>query len=159
MTRHLPTAQMLISQRIEDLRLSKGLTRAQVAAGIRKSQAQMSLFLRGMRSISLDVLDDLADFFGVPVGTFLESAADPHLAMTAQERQVAEAYRHADSRTQRAVEALLEVEGHHSTFLPELVDTVLGSEGEGSPRPWPAAADDLFDRAVAADSAKHRRRR
>lgn len=152
-----PTAQDLLVQRIEELRTAKRLTRASLAKGIGKSEAQISLLLKGKRGISLDVLDDLASFFGVPIASFFESPLDPERSTTSREREIVDALRAADPKTVRAVETLLDVHEEPiierpspSSLSPEdanhvladIINAVISARHErpGAHRP-PAGAD------------------
>jgi transcriptional regulator with XRE-family HTH domain len=67
------------SERLKELRTSKGLTMQQLGANIDATKATISNFENGQKKPSLDMLIKLADYFDVSIDYLTGRTDDPKL--------------------------------------------------------------------------------
>ena len=61
-----------IGQRIKTMRLSRGMTQADLAKSIGQSQASITMYETGKREPDFETLEALADVFNVPMVSFVD---------------------------------------------------------------------------------------
>ena len=61
-----------IGQRIKTMRLSRGMTQADLAKAIGQSQASITMYETGKREPDFETLEALADVFNVPMVSFVD---------------------------------------------------------------------------------------
>ena len=62
----------LIGQRIRTMRLSRGMTQADLAKAINQSQSSITMYETGRREPDFETLEALADVFNVPLVSFVD---------------------------------------------------------------------------------------
>ena len=62
----------VIGQRIKTMRLSRGMTQADLAKAIGQSQASITMYETGKREPDFETLEALADVFNVPLISFVD---------------------------------------------------------------------------------------
>lgn len=62
----------IIGQRIKTMRLSRGMTQADLAKAIGQSQASITMYETGKREPDFETLESLADVFNVPLISFVD---------------------------------------------------------------------------------------
>ena len=62
----------VIGQRIKTMRLSRGMTQADLAKAISQSQASITMYETGKREPDFETLEALADVFNVPMVSFVD---------------------------------------------------------------------------------------
>lgn len=62
----------LIGQRIRTMRLSRGMTQADLAKAINQSQSSITMYETGRREPDFETLEALADVFNVPLISFVD---------------------------------------------------------------------------------------
>ena len=62
----------VIGQRIRTMRLSRGMTQADLAKAIGQSQSSITMYETGRREPDFETLEALADVFNVPLIYFVE---------------------------------------------------------------------------------------
>ena len=62
----------VIGQRIKTMRLSRGMTQADLAKAIGQSQASITMYETGKREPDFETLEALADVFNVPMVAFVD---------------------------------------------------------------------------------------
>lgn len=102
-------AAELLRTNIKSLLALKKLRANQLAAGMKKSQPQISQFLAGNRSFSMDAIDSAAEFFGVAPAALFNDPTNPEIHLTKDQREILDALPSADARTIRAVRSLLDL--------------------------------------------------
>ena len=63
----------IIGQRIKTMRLSRGMTQADLAKALDQSQASITMYETGKREPDFETLEALADIFNVPLVSFVDS--------------------------------------------------------------------------------------
>lgn len=61
-----------IGQRIRTMRLSRGMTQADLAKAINQSQSSITMYETGKREPDFETLEALADVFNVPLVSFVD---------------------------------------------------------------------------------------
>lgn len=61
-----------IAQRIRTMRLSRGMTQADLARAIDQSQSSITMYETGRREPDFETLEALADVFNVPIVSFVD---------------------------------------------------------------------------------------
>ena len=61
-----------IGQQIRTMRLSRGMTQADLAKSINQSQASITMYENGRREPDFETLEALADVFNVPLVSFVD---------------------------------------------------------------------------------------
>lgn len=61
-----------IGQRIRTMRLSRGMTQADLAKAIDQSQSSITMYETGRREPDFETLEALADVFNVPLASFVD---------------------------------------------------------------------------------------
>ena len=64
-------AKNFIGQQIRTMRLSRGMTQADLAKAINQSQSSIAMYENGKREPDFETLEALADVFNVPMITFV----------------------------------------------------------------------------------------
>ena len=62
----------IIGQRIKTMRLSRGMTQADLAKALDQSQASIMMYETGKREPDFETLEALADVFNVPLVSFVD---------------------------------------------------------------------------------------
>ena len=62
----------IIGQRIKTMRLSRGMTQADLAKALDQSQASITMYETGKREPDFETLEALADVFNVPLVSFVD---------------------------------------------------------------------------------------
>ena len=62
----------IIGQRIRTMRLSRGMTQADLAKAIGQSQSSITMYETGRREPDFETLEALADVFNVPMVSFVD---------------------------------------------------------------------------------------
>lgn len=62
----------IIGQRIKTMRLSRGMTQADLAKALDQSQASITMYETGKREPDFETLEALADIFNVPLVSFVD---------------------------------------------------------------------------------------
>ena len=91
---------MSVKLKLRELRKSRRLTQAQVAEGINCSAATYSRYENGTRQPSIEVLERLADFFGVSMDYLFGRAPLTESAMSIYERDMLQSFRKAPNAVQ-----------------------------------------------------------
>jgi transcriptional regulator with XRE-family HTH domain len=63
-----------VGQRIKTMRLSRGMTQADLAKAINQSQSSITMYENGRREPDFETLEALADVFNVPLGSIVEDS-------------------------------------------------------------------------------------
>lgn len=77
---------LVVGQRLKELRLAAGLTQADIAFLLSSTVGQIDLYERGGARIGIGRLAELADCFGVAVWTFFERLGQNSQASAASRR-------------------------------------------------------------------------
>ena len=91
---------MSIKLKLRELRKSRRLTQAQVAEGIHCSAATYSRYEHGARQPSIEMLERLADFFGVSVDYLLGRALLQEGDLSSYERDMLLSFRKVPDKVQ-----------------------------------------------------------
>ena len=91
---------MSVKLKLRELRKSRRLTQAQVAEGIHCSVATYSRYEHGARQPSIEMLERLADFFGVSVDYILGRSPLQENALSSYERDMLVSFRKAPNAVQ-----------------------------------------------------------
>lgn len=142
-----PTARDILRARVTELIRAKHLTARQVGHAINKSESQMSLFLSGKRSLSIEAIDAIAVFLGVPVTSlFMDNSSFIATAASKLEAAVLAAFRDADDHTRNLVLSVLRIEHLSPTVaamtrrLGSVIEEMIGSDRlTGVDAPMPTA--------------------
>lgn len=67
----------IIGQRIKTMRLSRGMTQADLARAINQSQSSITMYETGRREPDFETLEAFADVFNVPLASLMGSDPDP----------------------------------------------------------------------------------
>ena len=92
--------QVSLKLRLRELRKSRRLTQAQVAAGINCSAATYSRYENGSRQPSMDTLLKLAEFFGVSMDYLYGRIPPDSSALSDYEKDMLTAFRKAPDSVQ-----------------------------------------------------------
>ena len=65
-------AKNIIGQRIKTMRLSRGMTQADLAKAISQSQSSITMYETGRREPDFETLEAFADVFNVPLVSFVD---------------------------------------------------------------------------------------
>lgn len=113
---------MDFSQIVKQLRLERGLTQQELANMVGLTKVTISQYETGKRKPSFEMIEALADVFHVDMNYLLgftdkisrpsgnqtdDKVYNKYLAMTLEEIDLINAYRHAGAETQAAIRAIL----------------------------------------------------
>ena len=100
---------MSVKLRLKELRKSRKLSQAQVAAGINCTPPTYSRYERGTRQPSLDMVLRMADFFGVSLDYLFGRTPPDSSALSENETYMIEKYRIATDSVQEDVVDFLDL--------------------------------------------------
>lgn len=73
----------IIGQRIRTMRLSRGMTQADLAKAINQSQSSITMYETGRREPDFETIEALADVFNVPLISFVDGGGVVSVSNTA----------------------------------------------------------------------------
>ena len=77
----------VIGQRIRTMRLSRGMTQADLAKAIGQSQSSITMYETGRREPDFETLEALADVFNVPMIAFVDGGGSVTVGHPEEENQ------------------------------------------------------------------------
>jgi transcriptional regulator with XRE-family HTH domain len=113
----MPNSRKLLAKNIADVMASKNISQTGLANLSKVSQPQISLYLKGKKTPSLEILDRLADALGVPTWRLLSEISPLSQGNSPQEKL-------------RAAVQLLD--GDEASLLLDLAQNLLLKRGEKS---------------------------
>ena len=69
------SGKISLGQRIKTMRLSRGMTQADLARAIDQSQSSITMYETGRRDPDYETLEALADVFNVPLSSFFDDGS------------------------------------------------------------------------------------
>ena len=77
----------VVGQRIRTMRLSRGMTQADLAKAIGQSQSSITMYETGRREPDFETLEALADVFNVPMVSFVDGGGVVSVGHSEEETQ------------------------------------------------------------------------
>ena len=90
-------------RKVKQLRIDSGYTQKELAKRLNVSESAVSMWERGERQIGFEKADAITDLFGVTLNEILEERNSITDDYTFEEKNLINAWRHADEQTRRIV--------------------------------------------------------